>query len=145
MCYRKGFYRGWGSHQHHHSKRPHHAKRWAKQEVSSDWNYPPVNVQELADRYELYMYAAGYEKTDFSILVSENALIISVDEKENDDQDLFNWRRYEFRSDKFQRRFELDEKVDKEAIKAEYKDGILTVILPKLEGFETFSQEIEIA
>ncbi len=145
MCYRKGFYRGWGSHQHQHSKRPHHAKRWAKQEVSSDWNYPPVNVQELADRYELYMYAAGYEKTDFSILVSENALIISVDKKENDDRDLFNWRRYEFRSDKFQRRFELDEKVDKEAIKAEYKDGILTVILPKLEGFETFSQEIEIA
>ncbi len=145
MCYRKGFYRGWGSHQHQHSKRPHHAKRWAKQEVSSDWNYPPVNVQELDDRYELYMYAAGYEKTDFSILVSENALIISVDKKENDDRDLFNWRRYEFRSDKFQRRFELDEKVDKEAIKAEYKDGILTVILPKLEGFETFSQEIEIA
>ncbi len=145
MCYRKGFYRGWGSHQHQHSKRPHHAKRWAKQGVSSGWNYPPVNVQELDDRYELYMYAAGYEKTDFSILVSENALIISVDKKENDDRDLFNWRRYEFRSDKFQRRFELDEKVDKEAIKAEYKDGILTVILPKLEGFETFSQEIEIA
>lgn len=145
MCFQKRFHRGWESHRHHHSKRRHRPRQWATERVASGWNYPPVNVQELNDRYELYMYAAGYEKTDFSILVNENSLIISVDKIENDEKDLFNWRRYEFRSDKFQRRFELDEKVNKEAIKAEYKDGILTVTLPKLEGFESFSQEIEIA
>ena len=143
MCCRRGFHSRW-KHHHHQGGFHHPAKRWLKDQIKSGWTYPPVNVQELEDRYELFMYAAGYEKSDFSVLVNDNALVISVEKPEKEDQDLFNWRRFEFRQGKFQRRFELDDRVDKEAIKAEYNEGILTVVLPKLPGFTSSSQEIQI-
>jgi HSP20 family molecular chaperone IbpA len=45
----------------------------------------------------------------------------------------------------FERKFELNDKIDKTAIAANYENGILIVSLPKLEGHEIERQAIEIA
>ena len=36
-----------------------------KHMFANAWGYPPVNVEELDDRYEILLYAAGYAKSDF--------------------------------------------------------------------------------
>ena len=100
-------------------------------------------MQELDDRYELFVYAAGYTKHDFKVTLTDNTLIIAVDKVAND-LSANDWRRQEFRPRKFERQFELNDKIDKESIAAKYEDGVLKVTLAKLEGFETVRKTVEI-
>lgn len=102
---------------------------------------PPVNVRETDNSYELFLYAAGYEKSDFKISVTDQVLTISVEAKKDSES---NWKRQEYQQNGFTRHFELNEKTDKTAIAATYQDGVLMLSLPKLEGFETLRKEITI-
>jgi HSP20 family protein len=118
----------------HHFKRDH---------PGSGWKQPPVNVRETDDQYELFVYAAGYSKSDFELLVNDNTLVIRAEVAE-DEMEVLHWRRYEFQPRKFERRFDLDERIDKEGIKAKYVDGILEVVLPKASGFETKRYDVDV-
>lgn len=117
-----------------------HKRDWMTR-FPSAFNHPPANVRELDDKYELYLFAPGYEKSDFIIALIDNRLSISVKEKEEVDQ---NWRRKEYSQGEFVRQFELSEKVNKEDIIAKYENGVLILSLPKLEEFETSRQEIKV-
>jgi len=132
----------------HHPR--HHFKRKIRKMMAHKFghhhrggHFPKVNVQELDDRYELFVYAAGYSKADFKVDLSDNTLIIAATNTSKTESN-YNWRRQEFRPRKFERQFELNEKIDKESITAKYEDGILKVTLSKLEGFETMRREVEI-
>lgn len=133
-----------------HSRWMHHPKfnHWKsghrnRPTFMSGWNYPPVNVQELDDKYELFVYASGYQKGDFTINVVTDALVISAQAK-SEEGTKFDWRRKEFDTGAFERKFALPEGVDVENIQAKYRDGVLTIELPKLEGFETKRMSVEI-
>lgn len=115
------------------------AKMNAKMNVAS--NQPPVNVRETDNSYELFLYAAGYDKGDFKISVTDQVLTISVESKQDAES---NWKRQEYQQNGFTRQFELNEKTDTSAIAATYQDGVLMLSLPKLEGFETTHKEITI-
>lgn len=106
-------------------------------------HFPKVNVQELDDRYELFVYAAGYSKKDIKVDLSDNTLIIAANSTTENETD-YNWRQQEFRPRKFERQFELNDKIDKASIAAKYEDGVLKVTLAKLEGFETVRKAVEI-
>jgi len=140
MCYQRSYmkHRGWyGAHQ----GRSKH-KDW-QQRVQSKWNYPPVNIQELEDRFELNVYVSGFTKEDIQIRVTNNYLWITGSKPEdNIDQ---NWKRQEFFRTSFERKFELSEKVDQQGISAKFEASVLVVTLKKLPGFETVEQEINIA
>lgn len=146
MCSRKRFYRHHGYHPKFHWKGHHgHGAPWKKHWHFSNWgSYPPVNIEELDDHYELSLYASGLDKSDFKVIVKNNILIIKADEQQSDIVEELNWRRREFKAGGFRRAFELNEKVDKENISAEYKEGVLKVTLPKLPGFETTRQEVTV-
>ena len=140
MCYRNHYmkHKGW-----HHGWKGHAKHRHWKQKYQSRWNYPPVNIQELEDRFELYVYASGFSKEEIDVKVSNNYLLITG---QKDDESLNqNWKRQEFTHDRFERKFELSEKVDQEGISAKFEAGVLQVTLKKLPGFETVEQEINIA
>lgn len=136
MCYKTAHHSHMGRHGHHR----HHARNAWKNWLTQ----PPVNVEELDDKYEVHLFAAGYAKSDFQIVLQDNTLIIRVDKPENANEGGPNWRRLEFEPKSFERRFELNEKIDKEAISASYEDGILKVTLQKRAGFESVRQEIDI-
>ena len=119
----------------------HPRKRAWRSKFNASFNYPPANVRELDDKYELYLYAPGYEKSDFIIALIDDRLSISVKEKKKEEG---NWRRQEYSQREFVREFALSEKVDKSAIVAKYENGVLILSIPKLEEFETSRQEIEI-
>ena len=104
--------------------------------------YPPVNVKELDDRYEIFVSAAGFSKKDFQISLVDNMLTIKVESKEK--QEATNWHRQEFTPSDFEQKFELNDKVDSTKIEAVYTDGILQLTLIKIEGTETVRTEINI-
>ncbi len=145
MCHNRAYYKSWKHHpgtkfRGHHG---HPAKKFWAERFKTAFNYPPVNVQEFDDKYILYLYAPGYEKSDFLIATIDSTLKISVEKQNNEEQ--MEWRRQEYSPKDFTRQFELNEKVDVSMIEAKYKNGVLIVTLPKLEGFETSRQEIQIA
>lgn len=143
MHHRRAYCADSAHHPKHHFKRKIRKMMEHKMAKGRDRHFPKVNVQELDDRYELFVYAAGYSKGDFKVDLSDNTLIISANtttEKESN----YNWRRQEFRPRKFERSFELNDKIDKDSIEAKYEDGILKVTLAKKEGFETIRKSVDI-
>lgn len=133
----------WGNHfaNKFGSKNEHAFKKAWKQKMQGAFATPPVNVRELDDKYELHLFAAGFSKSDFSIALTDQILSISTQKKDDESEE---WKRREHVLQGFTRKFELNEKVDKSAISAIYENGVLILTLPKLEGFETERQEIEI-
>ncbi|MFK8007629.1 MAG: Hsp20/alpha crystallin family protein [Saprospiraceae bacterium] len=152
MC-RKSFYHQKENYRnkYHHPKHGHwmagNMEKWARRKrFGFDDSYPPVNVQELDDRYEIFLVAPGLEKEDFNISLVENVMTIAVDKKETKEKEKGGtWKRKEFSVGGFQRKFELNEKIDLDSIKAKYGDGILHVTLSKLEGEETIRKDIFVA
>jgi len=152
MC-RKSFYHQKENYRknYHHQKHGHwmtgNMEKWArKKRFGFNESYPPVNVQELDDRYEIFLVAPGLIREDFNISLVENIMTIAVDKKESTEkEELGNWKRKEFSAGGFQRKFELNKKIDLDTIKAKYEDGILQVTLPKLEGEETVRKDILVA
>lgn len=143
MYYKRAFNNNMNQHRSAHSGPCGMATRkkaW-KSKFQASLNYPPANVRELDDKYELHLFAPGYEKSDFIIALIDNRLSVTVKEKDQQDG---NWKRKEFSQREFVRQFELSEKVDKAAIIAKYEKGVLILSLPKLEEFETSRQEIKI-
>lgn len=142
MCNRKAFYQNWDQAQmsKFRKHRKHRAKQFWKEKLQQSFAHPPVNVLEEDDKFVLHVYAPGLNKSDFLIATIDNTLSISVENKPEET----NWKRQEFAQQNFKRQFELSDKVDKEAIKASYENGVLIVTLPKLEGAETSRQEIEV-
>ncbi len=94
---------------------------------------PAVNIRESEDAFILDLAAPGMSKKDFKINLDNNVLSISSEQKQEDDQTNERWTRREFAYSSFCRTFTLPKSVDLEKIKADYKDGILTVKLPKRE------------
>ena len=155
MC-RKSFYHEKENYRNnrHHPKHTHwkagNLEKWDKRKrFGFDQSYPPVNVQELDDRYGIFLVAPGLEREDFNISLVENMMTIRVAKKETKEKEKEKedgtWKRKEFSTEGFQRKFELNEKIDLDSIKAKYEDGILQVTLSKLAGEETVCKDIFVA
>jgi len=105
---------------------------------------PAVNIKEENDKYVLEMAAPGMKKNDFHISLEENVLTISSEKKEEKEEKQDNYTRREFYYNTFSRSFTLPENVDTENIKADYKNGILTLTLPKKEEAKV-TREIKVS
>ena len=145
MCNRRAYYKHWNRHHgaHMHGWGGHHGRRGAwKARFHAAFNQPPANVRELDDKYELLIFAPGFEKEDFIIALTDQTLKVSVEQR---DEAAENWKRKEYALSGFEREFLLNDIINKEAIEATYEQGVLIITLPKLEGFETSRSEITIS
>ncbi|MEN0005618.1 MAG: Hsp20/alpha crystallin family protein [Bacteroidota bacterium] len=107
---------------------------------------PAVNVQETDTAFHLELVAPGREKTDFNIEIKDGHLIIGSEQKQtNETKEGDQYTRREFFFSTFKRSFLLPEHVNVDAIKAEYTNGILKVVLPKVEVEVEQPLTIEIA
>ncbi len=94
---------------------------------------PKVNIKETADAYFVQMAVPGFKKSDFHIDIDNQVLSIATDLEEENEQKEDNYTRREFGYSSFKRSFTLPETVDDSKIKATYKEGILSIHLPKKE------------
>lgn len=90
-----------------------------------------VNIKEDEKSYQLEFAAPGYEKEEFKIGVENQLLTVSADKKDEKSEEGRDYTRREFAYSSFQRSFNLPESVNSDAIKAEYKNGVLQVFIPK--------------
>ena len=92
---------------------------------------PAVNITEKEDAFHLDLVAPGKEKKDFDVELEEDTLTISTNSDngivEEDKQ--FTLREFDYAS--FNRSFRIPETIDTKSIKANYKNGLLSIVLPK--------------
>jgi HSP20 family protein len=107
---------------------------------------PAVNIKEDEKRFTLDLAIPGMDKKDLKIEVNEDVITISSEHKEENEISRDDYKRKEFSYYSFCRSFYLPDNVNKEKIEANYKDGILTVVLPKDEEEKTkLSKQIKIS
>jgi HSP20 family protein len=94
---------------------------------------PAVNIREDEKNFTLELAVPGIDKKDLKIDINEDIITISSEHKEEKEELHDDFKRREFSYSSFCRSFYLPENVNKEKIEANYKDGILTVELPKEE------------
>lgn len=94
---------------------------------------PSVNIVEGKDNFRIEVAAPGLEKKDFKINLENNVLTISSEKEVKNEQTDDKYMRREFSYSSFQRSFALPNTVDAEKINANYKDGVLNLLIPKKE------------
>ena len=103
--------------------------------VMAEGTMPKVNIVEDDDSFSVEMAAPGMRKEDFQLELDNNTLTISSERTDEnvEEKNGKNFTKREFSYQAFQRSFYLPNTVDSENIKAQYKDGILSLVIPKKE------------
>jgi HSP20 family protein len=104
---------------------------------------PPADVIENKDSFVVRAELPGLKKEDVKVTLQNNVLILSGEKKKETEEKNEAYHRVERSYGSFYRSFELPVAVDANNIKADFKDGILKVVLPKIE--EAKPKEIEIS
>lgn len=97
-------------------------------------NVPAVNVSETDKDFRLSIAAPGLEKKDFKVDAFDDLLTISAEherEEKEEKDGRFNRREYNYKS--WSRSFTLPENCNLNKIDAEYKNGELKIMIPKME------------
>jgi HSP20 family protein len=114
--------------------------------MSRQESRPAVNVKEDEKTYTVELAVPGIDKKNLKIDMNEDVLTISSEMKKESEENNDGYKRKEFSYQSFSKSFYIPENVNKESIGAAYKDGILTVTLPKEEeGKNKISKTIEIS
>lgn len=102
-------------------------------EPKSTTRAPAIELHDDEDRLTLRVEIPGIEAKDLDIEVAREAVSITGEhryEKRNEEKGFFH---SEFRYGKFQRTVQLPIPVENDRVKADFKNGILTLTLPKAE------------
>jgi len=94
---------------------------------------PAVNIREDEKRFTLDLAVPGIDKKELKIDINEDVLTISSETKNESEESRDGYKRKEFSYSSFCRSFQIPENINKDKIEANYKDGILSVTLPKAE------------
>ena len=109
-----------------------HAVSW--QVRSNVWS-PPTDEYETEEAYVVRVEIAGMREEDFEVLLENDTLLISG--SRSDFPDRRAYQQMEIRFGKFSTALNLPGPVNIEQARAEYKDGFLTIVLPKARSNQT--------
>ena len=92
---------------------------------------PAVNITEKNNAFFIELVAPGKQKNDFDVALENDTLTISTtsDKESSEENALFMRKEFDYAS--FQRSFRIPETIDIKNIKANYKNGLLSIELPK--------------
>ncbi len=105
---------------------------------------PAVNTREGKEAYHVDIDLPGINKEDVDISVDKNVLTISGKRETRDEVKEEDYYRIESHYGSFSRSFTLPEKVDVENIRAASDNGVLEIIIPKLQVEVDTTKKIEI-
>jgi HSP20 family protein len=103
---------------------------------------PRVDVVENKENFVVRAELPGMKKDEVKLTLENNVLTLSGEKRHEEKRDEDNYHLQETRYGKFERSFRLTDNVDRSNIAADYKDGVLTITLPKTK--ESQSKQIAI-
>ena len=112
---------------------------------------PAINVLENEKEYKLEVAAPGMCKDDFKVHLNKDGnLVIEMEKKDceckgkDEDKKECRFLRKEFSYSKFSQTLLLPDNADKEGIEAQVNNGVLKVVIPKLEKVKAEDEKREI-
>jgi HSP20 family protein len=108
-------------------------------------NKPSVDVIENEEEFVLTVDFPGFDKKNINIEVEENGVLnINANSKINKEPNDPLYRIRERNSGSYNRKFNLPENAIVDKINAQFKNGLLTVNIPKAKEIESESKKIKI-
>jgi HSP20 family protein len=102
--------------------------------VSNGAFAPALDVTETDNEYRVRADLPGVKKEDLDISIQDGVLTINAETRyEDEEKEQGRIIRQERRYGKFVRSMRFGDTVDVDNVKAEYKDGVLNLVLPKAE------------
>lgn len=111
-------------------------------DIASSGFVPAVDIYETEDSIVVKAELPGVDKNDVKIEVKDGVLTLKGEKKVEKEVKEENFHRIERAYGSFQRSFTLPQNVDKDKIKATFKNGVLEIVIAKKE--ESKPKEIKI-
>jgi HSP20 family protein len=109
-----------------------------------DWA-PMVDISETDDEYLVKAEIPEVKKEEVKVRVENGVLTIEGERKQEREEKGKKFHRVERYYGTFLRTFTVPENVDEKKVKAEFKDGVLNVHLPKAEMAKPKAIEVKVA
>jgi len=104
---------------------------------------PSVDLAENDDSYEVKAEIPGMKREDIKVSYRDDVLTLTGEKKQEKENKDKNYHRIERAYGRFERSFWLPKEVKADEIKAQYKNGVLSISIPKAE--EVKPKEIEVS
>jgi HSP20 family protein len=92
---------------------------------------PKIDVVETDEEYRVTAELPGLDEKDFDVVIEDGVLTLKGEKVETRTSEEGETRRRETRSGSFERRFHFAAPIAQDDVKANYRNGVLTVTLPK--------------
>jgi HSP20 family protein len=110
----------------------------------ADW-MPTVDISETEGEYLIKAELPEVRKEDVKVTVENGVLTLQGERRQEKEEKGKKFHRVERSYGSFVRSFSLPELVDESAVKAEYKDGVLNLHLPKSEKVKPKAIDVKVA
>jgi HSP20 family protein len=110
----------------------------------ADWA-PALDIQETDKEYAVKVDLPEVKREDIKVELLDGALTIQGERKQEKEEKGKKYHRVERQYGQFMRRFTLPGEVDATKIQAHFKDGVLTVNLPKTAAATPTPVEVKVA
>jgi HSP20 family protein len=111
--------------------------------VVADW-VPSVDVSETEGEYQIKAEIPDVKKEDVKVTLEDGVLTIQGERRQAKEEKDKKYHRVERSYGNFVRSFTLPDLVDEEKVKAEFKDGVLNLQLPKSEKAKPKAIEVKV-
>ena len=105
--------------------------------------FPRVDVSDKEDSICVKAELPGMVKDDISVEIEDLMLEIKGERKDESIEEGETYYRKEIGSGSFSRHFQLPSSIDPEKIEASFKDGILTIVIPKVDEAKPLKVKIK--
>ena len=112
--------------------------------IVADW-VPSVDVSETDGEYRIKAEIPDVKKEDVRVTLEDGVLTIQGERKQEKEEKGKKYHRVEHSYGSFVRSITLPDLVDEEQVKAEFKDGVLNLQLPKSEKAKPKSIEVKVS
>jgi HSP20 family protein len=107
--------------------------------------YPDIDLQETESGIQLSAELPGMTDKDVEITVTENTLTVRGEKKTESERSGTGWRHTEREYGQFERVIALGTELDGEKAQASFRNGVLTVTVPRKEGVKRNVRKIKVS
>lgn len=112
--------------------------------IVADWT-PSVDISETENEYQIKAEIPDVKKEDVKVTLEDGVLTIQGQRKQETEEKGKKFHRIERSYGSFVRTFSLPDVIEEEKVKAEFKDGVLNLHLPKSEKAKPKAIEVKVA
>lgn len=120
------------------------AKNGKESLTVADW-IPTVDISETDGEYVIKAELPDVKKEDVKITLEDGVLTLTGERRQEKEEKSTKYHRVERSYGSFVRSFSLPDLVDETKVKAEYRDGMLNLHLPKSEKAKPRAIEVKVA